>query len=192
MPTATPSAAPDPATVAPSSVAQPTTTPYSVVAHRPAGLDQLPARQVVAPIRLRIDGHGIDAAVVAVSAYADDGELAVPPSPEQVAWYEHGPAPGEAGSAVLAAHVDWDGRRGPFFTLDSVPADAVVVTTLADGREVSYRVVRVERVAKAELPRDEIFARDGPPRLVLITCGGSFDRDRGHYADNVVLFAELL
>jgi hypothetical protein len=164
--------------------------PYSAVAHRPAGLDQLPVRDVIAPVRVRVDGHGIDANVVPVSVAADTNELAVPPSPELVAWYEAGPAPDEAGNTVLAAHVDWDGRQGPFFTLDAVPVGAEVIVTLADGREVTYRVVSNARIAKVDLPRNEIFARAGAPQLVLITCGGDFDQHRRHYADNVVLFAE--
>jgi LPXTG-site transpeptidase (sortase) family protein len=129
--------------------------------------------------------------VVPVSADADDGELAVPPTPDLVAWYQHGPAPGEEGSTVLAAHVAWDGERGPFYTLDEVLPGTSVIVTVADGRDVVYRVTRIEQMAKADLPRAEMFARDGPSRLTLVTCGGNFNRDRRHYDDNVVVFAEL-
>jgi len=38
------------------------------------------------------------------------------------------------------------------------------------------------------LPAD-IFAQDGPARLVLISCGGPFDRTAGSYLDNIVVFA---
>jgi hypothetical protein len=48
----------------------------------------------------------------------------------------------------------------------------------------------VERVAKAELPLDQIFARDGAPRLTLVTCGGAFNRATSGYTDNVVVTAE--
>jgi hypothetical protein len=37
---------------------------------------------------------------------------------------------------------------------------------------------------------DRIFARDGAPQLVLITCGGTFDRTIRSYEDNVVVTAE--
>jgi hypothetical protein len=43
--------------------------------------------------------------------------------------------------------------------------------------------------AKSSAPLDRLFARDGPPRLTLVTCGGSFDRGTGHYRDNVVVTA---
>ncbi len=162
------------------------------MAHQPAGLDQLPDLDVVAPIRVRVEGFDIDALVVPVSADPGDGELAVPPSPDLVAWYQHGAAPGEGGSAVLAAHVAWDGERGPFFTLETATPGATVAVTLADDSDVLYRVTRVQQVAKADLPREEIFARDGAARLTLVTCGGRFDSDRRHYDDNIVVFAELI
>jgi len=39
------------------------------------------------------------------------------------------------------------------------------------------------------LPTD-LFAFDGAPRLVLITCGGEFDPDAGSYDENVVVIGE--
>jgi hypothetical protein len=163
--------------------------PYSAVPQRSATLDQLPPVQRPAPVSLRLDAAGIGAPVVPVSA-DPGGELAVPPSPEKIAWYEHGPSPGETGSAVLAAHVDWKGQRGAFFTLADVEVGAIAVVTLEDGREVDFRVTGREQVAKAELPVERIFDRVGPSQLALVTCGGEFDRSSHSYADNVVVFAE--
>ena len=118
----------------------PTTTqapvPVVMIPQRSAALDQLSIRQTVAPVRLRIDGTSIDAAVTPTSALLDSGELAIPPKHDVIGWYEHGSSPGEAGSAVLAAHVDWDGMLGAFYELINVPVGAVVVVTLEDGREV--------------------------------------------------------
>jgi hypothetical protein len=42
------------------------------------------------------------------------------------------------------------------------------------------------------LPLDRLFAREGPPRLTLITCGGPFLAEFGSYRDNVVVVAEPL
>ena len=42
------------------------------------------------------------------------------------------------------------------------------------------------------LPLDRLFARDGPPRLTLITCGGPFLPEYLSYRDNVVVVAEPL
>ena len=59
----------------------------------------------------------------------------------------------------------------------------------ADGRTLAYRVVARRQLGKADLPAD-LFARGGPPRLVLVTCGGRFDRTTRHYTDNVIVYAE--
>ena len=132
-----------------------------------------------------IDG---DAVVRPVGVEAD-GSMAVPPA-EEVGWYRFGPAPGEPGTAVLAAHVDFDGRPGAFFRLrDLAMGDEVVVTT-ADGGPSTYVVVALERVPKDELASTPAFAREGPPRLALVTCGGAFDRAARSYVDNVVAYAE--
>jgi hypothetical protein len=39
------------------------------------------------------------------------------------------------------------------------------------------------------LPIEQLFVPDGPPGLVLITCGGSFDRGVRSYQDNIVVRA---
>jgi hypothetical protein len=49
-----------------------------------------------------------------------------------------------------------------------------------------------ELIQKRALPLDDLFRRDGPPRLTLITCGGPFLPEFGSYRDNVVVVAEPL
>ena len=73
--------------------------------------------------------------------------------------------------------------------LSTMPIDMTFVD--ADDRVRRYAVTDVEKVAKAEVPLDQVFRRDGDPALVVITCGGSFDRGRG-YSDNVVVTARPL
>ena len=52
----------------------------------------------------------------------------------------------------------------------------------------AYRVVSVRAYPKSELPAD-VYSVRGPPRLVLVTCGGPFDRAARHYRDNIVVTA---
>jgi hypothetical protein len=61
---------------------------------------------------------------------------------------------------------------------------------VTDAAGASHRFSAVSRTSypKSALP-PEVFRRDGPPRLAVITCGGAFDTARGHYADNVVVLA---
>ena len=117
-----------------------------------------------------------------------DGALEVPPAAE-VGWYQFGPVPGAAGSAVLAAHVDYDGEAGAFFRMRELEISAPVEVELAGGDRRSFVVTELLQVPKSELDPDW-FARSGAARLVLITCGGEFDRSARSYRDNVVAIAE--
>ena len=49
-------------------------------------------------------------------------------------------------------------------------------------------MISVKRMRKAKLPVN-VYARTGKARLVLVTCGGPFDRRSGHYKDNIVVTA---
>jgi LPXTG-site transpeptidase (sortase) family protein len=148
-------------------------------------------RAPAAPVRIRIDGIGVDAPVSAVGV-DDEGRMEVPLDVATVGWYRFGPGPGASdGSAVLSGHVDdYEQGIGAFYRLVDLEAGDSVSVELADGTALDYRVRGVERVAKAELPLDQIFARDGAPRLTLVTCGGAFNRATSGYTDNVVVTAE--
>ena len=65
-----------------------------------------------------------------------------------------------------------------------------MLVTDATGRRRRWRVVSRELISKQVLPLDRLFARDGPPRLTLITCGGPFLPEFRSYRDNVVVVAE--
>ncbi|GAA4578166.1 hypothetical protein GCM10023176_53540 [Micromonospora coerulea] len=41
----------------------------------------------------------------------------------------------------------------------------------------------------ARFPTARVYGPTPGPELRLVTCGGEFDRRRGHYRDNVVVFA---
>ncbi|MPQ97752.1 sortase [Modestobacter sp. I12A-02628] len=149
-----------------------------------------PPVEVPAPVGLSVPGVGVDAAVDPVGV-EPDGSMSVPRDVDRVGWYRFGPAPGQPGSAVLAGHVDsaTDGL-GAMAPVRSTEVGDEVTVTAADGATTRWRVVARQEFVKQELPRDQLFARDGPPRLVLITCGGPFQPDTGSYRDNVVVVAE--
>jgi LPXTG-site transpeptidase (sortase) family protein len=142
-------------------------------------------------VRVRLPDLGVDAPVAPVGV-DDRGRMAVPLDVATVGWYRFGPGPGAAaGSAVLSGHVD-DREQGfgAFHRLgDLAPGDPVAVD-LADGDAVTYRVESVTQVPKADLPVADVFARDGSPRLTLVTCGGPFDYDASGYRENVVVVAQ--
>lgn len=139
------------------------------------------------PKRIEIPAIGVNAAVVPVGL-RPDGLMEVP-GPVDAGWYRLGPIPGQGGSAVIAAHIDFGGQRGAFFDLPSLQLGAEVFVD--DGATRRRFVV----TAREQQPKDTIdlrrfFTADGPARLTLITCGGDFDASARHYRDNIVVTAE--
>ena len=140
-----------------------------------------------APTALTVEALGVAGAPVAAVGVDEAGDMEVPGARE-VGWYRYGPRPGDAGSAVLAAHVAYDGVDGVFRHLGTLAAGDRLTVAFAGGEARSFTVTEVTRVPKPDLPADT-WARSGDPRLVLITCGGDFDADAGSYEDNVVAYA---
>ena len=94
-----------------------------------------------------------------------EGELAVPPEAHVVAWYPYGPSPGDAGSAVLAGHVDWHGVPGIFFELRFLRPGNPVAIAMSDGSVRHFTVTAVQLIAKPEVPFADVFSRQGPPTV---------------------------
>ena len=142
------------------------------------------------PVRLTIEKLDVDAPVGEYGV-DDRGRMDVPDNITEVGWYKYGPAPGEEGSAVLAAHVDLAGPgRGLFYDLDDLAPGDVVTVTYSDGSSADFEVNARSIYLKTELPLDAIFSRTGRPTLTLVTCGGDFSRSANSYDSNVVVYAE--
>lgn len=150
----------------------------------------LRARAARAPARLRVPALGVDARIDGVGTDPATRELAIPPGIGGVSWWDYGARPGDrTGQTVLAAHVDWGGREGIFFDLYTLQPGSILTVQTAGGRLLDYRVVSNVHIAKPTLAQHDLFATTGPPRLVLITCGGTFDASRRSYRDNIVVEA---
>ncbi len=149
-----------------------------------------PVRAAVPPTRVVIDSLGVDIPVEPVGI-EPDGLMQLPPDVAIAGWYQYGSDPGSpTGTTVISAHVDsLQYGLGPFSQLKNVAAGATVTVTSADGSVQQYVVESVQSILKSQLPLDQVFDRDGAPRLALITCGGQFDYDALNYSDNVVVIA---
>jgi hypothetical protein len=187
--------APAPETTAPDTT-PPTDTPVTPAAPTTDGAEAVPAAEApVAPLpgppsRLQLPTLGIDSPVIPIGV-TGSGELEIPEDVDDIGWYRYGPVPGEsAGSAVLSGHVDSASQgAGPFARLGEL-AEGDIVTVVDDtGAAHDFTVLSREEWSKSEVPLDRIFDRSGSPRLVLITCGGDFDADAGHYEDNIAITA---
>ncbi|WP_377639788.1 class F sortase [Oryzobacter terrae] len=157
---------------------------------RDATLGSLASRDTPAPSRLRIPDLDVDATVTGVGVQAD-GAMVIPAAPTSVGWYRFGSAPADPeGHTVIAGHVATrEDGPGALAALRSARPGMRVVVTTADGTEHAYEVRGREAIVKKALPVDEIFARDGRPLLVLITCGGEYLPELRSHRDNVVVTA---
>ncbi|AWS48193.1 class F sortase [Streptosporangium sp. 'caverna'] len=122
-----------------------------------------------------------------------DGTVQVPPveRPEQAGWYSRGVTPGERGAAVILGHVDGGGRRGVFYDLGRMRGGDTISVGRADGSVATFVVESVESVAKSSFPSQRVYGPLDHAGLRLVTCGGAFDQQRGHYTNNVIVYARL-
>ncbi|MGH2760085.1 MAG: class F sortase [Actinomycetota bacterium] len=158
--------------------------------------EDLAARRIVQePVRLvkfqpgemEIPAIGVRAPVVPVGTH-EDGTMASPTGAVDVGWW-NGLRPGE-GNALFAAHVNWNGRLGPFYRLKELKAgDEVVIK--GDGKSVTYKVVWVRNFDPNMDAAELLGNESGDQIATLITCGGVFDRSIGHYTERVVARAVL-
>jgi sortase (surface protein transpeptidase) len=153
----------------------------------PAQAEATPAAR---PVRVRIPAIGVDREIVDVGV-DQAGALIPPESAEVVGWFTGGPAPGDVGPALLAAHVDSHTGPGAFVKLVELrPGDKIAVER-ADRSTVDFTVVSTAEVAKTAFPTELVYAPLPVPMLRLITCGGIFDRAARSYHDNVIVEAAL-
>jgi hypothetical protein len=144
------------------------------------------------PRQLRIAEIRVDAPVVPVGL-EPDGAMEIPEDVREIGWYDPdglGVRPGTTGTAVFASHVDSRTQgRGVLFELRRMRVDDTFEIDLEDGTTQTWRVTEVAQIPKVSMPLTEIFTWAGPSRVVIITCGGAFDRSTRSYLDNIVVYA---
>jgi hypothetical protein len=139
------------------------------------------------PARVSIGSLHVNAPVDPVGVRADRS-LAVPDDPRRVGWWIGSATPGSArGTVLLAGHVDTaDQGVGALFRLERLTMGSTIGVSAA-GQVTTYRAVARRSFDKQHLPPD-LFDPSTAPRLVLVTCGGTFRH--GTYSHNVVVYAE--
>jgi len=147
------------------------------------------------PLQVRIGTISVDAPIVPVGLEAD-GAMEIPDRAAEIGWYDPdglGVRPGATGTAVFAGHVDSRSQgRGALYHLRDLQVGEIIEVDLDDGSVQRWLVTELIQYPKDVLPLNEVFTWAGPPRLVVITCGGEFDRTVRSYSDNIVVYAEPL
>lgn len=157
-----------------------------------APVTPIPPLGTAEPVDLRIDAINTSSSLVPLGLNPDQ-TITVPPldKPLQASWYRLGPTPGAAGPAVILGHINGNGEDGIFARLHELkPGDQVKVSR-ADGKTAVFTVTKLEQIPKNAFPTQAIYGDTPGAELRLITCGGSFDRSKRSYNDNIIAFAAL-
>ncbi len=175
-----PTPQPEPQDAAPGPEGEPGESPA------PEPVRERPAK----PVSVALPAIGVDDAEVTEVGLDENRAVEIPDDVRQVGWYGKGPRPGEDGNAFMTSHIDSRSQgRGVLFDLRrSEPGDPVIVTH-ADGTTSEWEVVARERIEKGSYPMEQVFRFDGPPGLVIDTCGGAFDQATGHYESIDIIYA---
>lgn len=155
--------------------------------------EQQAGMKASAPTRLKIPAIDVDTTIMDLGL-TDDDELEVPPLGKNApaGWYERSPTPGEVGPALIVGHVD-SASEGPavFFKLGALKPGDTVSVTREDGSEAEFTIDDVTDYGKDSFPEYRVYGNTKGPEIRLITCGGDFDDDTGHYEDNIVVTGHL-
>ncbi|WP_017540308.1 class F sortase [Nocardiopsis halophila] len=146
-----------------------------------------------APVALAVDAIGVRARVLEMGL-GEDGAMEDPPLEDAGAagWYALGPAPGEAGPAVITGHRDTATGPSVFLRLEELrPGDRFTVRR-EDGTAPEFEVERTKRVGKDAFPAEEVYGPGDRPEIRLITCAGDFDPATGHYEENLIVFGRMV
>ncbi|GIG91802.1 class F sortase [Plantactinospora endophytica] len=143
------------------------------------------------PVRISIPKIRVNAKIISLGVN-DDGTVQVPPlkQAQLAGWYKLGASPGEFGNAVVVGHVD-SAATGPavFFRLGSLKRGERIEVTRKDGGVVRFAVDAVKSYPKAAFPSELVYGATDAARLQVVTCGGTFDRKKRSYRDNVIVSA---
>ncbi|MEW2251355.1 MULTISPECIES: class F sortase [unclassified Streptomyces] len=144
------------------------------------------------PTRLLIPAIAVDAPFTDLAIDAS-GRLQPPPPDDTnlVGWYAKGPSPGEAGTSVIAGHVDTKTSAAVFARLYELRKGDLIYVDRADGRRAAFVVDSAETYDKDDFPSDRVYADTPQSQVRLITCAGSYDRSARDYTQNLVVFGHL-
>jgi len=170
---------------------EPTSSPSALAATSSVTHDAaVPVAPTSAAVSLRAPSADVDQALT--SGGRTDG--VINPDRGDLIWFDgyDRVEPGQIGTAVVAAHVTYEGEPDVFSDLDDVAVGDPITVGYADGSETTFAVTDAEIIDKTEVQTDpRVWGdQDDARRLVLITCDDALGfRDDGHRNANLVVFA---
>jgi Sortase domain len=143
------------------------------------------------PLHLAIPALGISVHLTQLGLNKDH-TVQVPTDFAVPGWYKDGPTPGQEGSAVILGHVDSYLGPAVFSRLGDLRLGNRVYVKEANGKTRVFAVIGLREYLKTRFPDRLIYGHRKYPALQIVTCGGIFDRQTGHYLSNIVVFTAMV
>jgi sortase (surface protein transpeptidase) len=142
------------------------------------------------PKHIKIPAVGVDAAVEYVGL-TPNGTLVAPEGPDNAAWYDAGPHPGQPGNAVIDGHYGWVGGVPAVF--DNLfklnPGDKIYIVD-DKGVTITFAVRELNSFTETQIATKVFHSADDKAHLNLITCEGVWNATNQSYSNRLVVFAD--
>lgn len=151
---------------------------------------ELPVSLIGPPARLKIPKINIDTLVEYVGL-TSEGAMDTPESPNNVAWFDLGPRPGEIGSATISGHFGWkNGKPSIFDNLHKLQKGDEIYIEDEKGETITFIVTKLQIYDLTENASEVFVSNDGASHLNLITCEGSWDKVKKTYSNRLIVFSD--
>lgn len=151
-----------------------------------------PPMQPSTPMSLSIKRLGIKAPIKPLGVDRQN-RIETPPIENRnlVGWYRHSSTAGEVGPSVLVGHKDTRTTSAVFSRVGEIVYGDKIEVQRRDGTTAVFTVAGVEQISKTTFPTDRVYGDRDTAQLHVITCGGVYNRNTGHYTDNIIVYATL-
>jgi len=142
------------------------------------------------PRFIRINKLGVEARVKRIGTKPNN-QLESPSSIFDTGWYDGSSKPGEAGAALIDAHVAGPSKHGVFYDLKKLIAGDAIQIERGDGKLINYKVVSSKSFPadSVDMASTLVSADPAKPGLNLMTCDGQFDSKTNQYKSRLVVYA---
>ncbi|MEX0782239.1 MAG: class F sortase [Dehalococcoidia bacterium] len=126
--------------------------------------------------RMTIPELGVDHPIEEVGIKQPENELDTPKDATgAIGWYYIYDKPGFGKNSLYSAHVNYNGRNGPFAKLNNVVPESTQITVqMADGPTYTYLVFSKVRYTIYDIPMGDLISQPAKPPgeewITLITC----------------------
>lgn len=144
------------------------------------------------PARLQIPKLNIDTPVDSLGL-TSEGDLDTPNTATNAGWYNAGARPGVIGSAVIDGHYGYANNVPAVFDhLHTLVKGDVFYVEDEQGVRYAFMVSGLRTFSPDDDTSPVFSSSDGRAHLNLITCQGTWNKDKASYSNRLVVFAEML